>query len=234
MRHSEAITLSRIACTALRSPDPTPNFEFMALKHVVRVLGSFAAASALTVTLLPTGAVSAQTSSPGIAGSSLEPMSKKKGPPPGTTTETIQGWVQDKLTEWHTVCGPTTPLGPNCTVQFKWSKLRWMGTTKICVKGAFGQPCLEYGTAYVARVDILLTESWDTNWGNPSGPVNREQRQYRYGYWEGGRKMAPYQPRPGGPTWQAECSDCGKDLYVRKGKFGRWFFGFGGTPYYLR
>jgi len=201
----------------------------------LRVLGPFLAAGALTVTLLPLGTASAQTTPPGEVSVLVEPASKKKkGPPPGATTQQIQAWVQDYYTKLSSYCVPTSTVYPNCTLQFTWSKFRWMGTTKICVKGAFGQPCLEYGTAYVARVDILLAESWDTNWGNPSLPVNREQRQYRYGYWDGGRKMAPYQPRPGGPTWQAECSDCGKDLYVRKGEFGRWFFGFGGTPYYLR
>ena len=109
-----------------------------------------------------------------------------------------------------------------------------MGTTRVCIEGVFGQPCLKYGTAYVARVDVMVTTS--TQQFDGSGkPTYTELGKTQYGYWDGGRKKVTYQPWPDGPTWTAECGlDCGKDLYVRKGEFGRWYFGFGATTYYLR
>lgn len=109
-----------------------------------------------------------------------------------------------------------------------------MGTTRVCIEGVFGKPCLKYGTAYVARANVLVTATtgeYDT-YGTF---VQTSQAKTQYGYWDGGRKKLTCQPWAGGPTWTAGCaSDCGKDLYVRKGEFGRWYFGFGSTSYYLR
>jgi hypothetical protein len=199
----------------------------------LRVLGPFLAAGALTVTLLPLGTASAQTTSSGAASVSVEPASKKKkGPPPGATTQQIQGWVQEKLTEFHPTCKPSG-IYP-CDLTFKWSKLRWMGTARVCIEGVFGQPCLKYGTAYVARVDVLVT-STTAAYDNFGTMMPEEKALTQYGYWDGGRKRITYQPWAGGPTWTAGCElDCGKDLVVRKDEFGRWYFGFGVATYYLR
>jgi hypothetical protein len=190
-------------------------------------------AAALAVTLAPAGAASAQTTPPGAASVSIEPVSKKrKGPPPGATAKQIQGWVQQKLTEFHSTCTPSGAYA--CNLTFKWSKLRWMGTTRVCIEGVFGKPCLKYGTAHVARVDVLVTAT-TAAYDNFGTTMPEEQSLTQYGYWDGGRKRVKYQPWAGGPTWTAGCElNCGKDLYVRKGEFGRWYFGFGGATYYLR
>jgi hypothetical protein len=189
--------------------------------------------AALAVTLAPAGAVSAQTTLPEAASVSVEPVSKKrKGPPPGATTKQIQGWVQQKLTEFHATCTPTGAYA--CDLTFRWSKIRWMGTARVCIEGVFGQPCLKYGTAYVARVDVLVTAT-TAAYDNFGTMMPEEKALTQYGYWEGGRKRITYQPWAGGPTWTAGCElDCGKDLVVRKGEFGRWYFGFGEATYYLR
>jgi hypothetical protein len=190
-------------------------------------------AAALAVTLAPAGAASAQTTPPAAASVSVEPSSRKKGPPPGATTKQIQGWVQAKLSEFHSTCNPTSTIYP-CKLTFDWSRIRWMGTTRVCIEGVFGKPCLNYGTAHVARVDVLVTTT-TAAYNNFGTMMPEEQAKTQYGYWDGGRKKVTYQPWAGGPTWTAGCElDCGKDLYVRKGEFGRWYFGFGGATYYLR
>lgn len=185
------------------------------------------------MTLLPIGGASAQAVPLGAAKATVEPANKKKGPPPGATTKQIQGWVQEKLTEFHSTCSPTSTIYP-CELTFDWSRIRWMGTTRVCIEGVFGQPCLKYGTAHVARVDILVTAT-TAAYDNFGTMMPEEKSLTQYGYWEGGRKRITYQPWAGGPTWTAGCElDCGKDLVVRKGEFGRWYFGFGAATYYLR
>jgi hypothetical protein len=203
----------------------------MASRRIHSAAGAAFLGLALSLTLLHSGGAAA--SGDASARATVEPTSKKKkaGPPPGTTTKQIQGWVDDALKGWNSSCTPKAAYP--CTLTIKWSNIRWMGTTKICIKGNFGQPCLEYGTAYVARASILLTTATQ-QFDFQNNPTYISTNKSRHGYWEGGRKEVTYKPWPDGPTWKAACSDCGKDLYVRKGEFGRWFWGFGGTPYYLR
>jgi hypothetical protein len=228
-----AITLSRIASLGLSRGRPIPTVEFMASRRIR--LGAVAAilGLALSTTLLPTAATA---SGEAPAPATVEPTSKKKkkaGPPPGATTKQIQNWVQEKLTEFNSSCSPTSTMYP-CKLTFKWSRVRWMGTTRVCIEGVFGRPCLKYGTAHVARVDVLVTATTD-EYDTYGTFVGTSQSKTQYGYWDGGRTRVTYQPWAGGPNWTAGCSaDCGKDLYVRKGEVGRWHFGFGSTSYYLR
>ncbi len=158
-----------------------------------------------------------------------KPVPLKKGPPPGTTTRQIEKWVKEALMQQKgfNECTPTA-IYP-CELEFDMGKLRWLGTQRVCVEGVFGQPCLKYGTAYVARVNVLVkTKSYNSLTDSTTAGL------YQYGYWDGGRNVLTYQPWPDGPTWRADCGlDCGKDLYVRKG-LGRWYYGFGGATYYLR
>ena len=186
--------------------------------------------TALSLTLLPAGGASASGDDSAQAVS--EPVSKKKkGPPPGTTTKQIQGWV-DTAIRSDLDCKPSN-IYP-CNLTLKWTPLKWLGTQRVCVEGVFGQPCLKYGTAYVARTDLLATtKTQQFDWqGNPSY-ISTELIQY--GWWNTGRKVLTYQPWEGGPTWTARCElDCGKDLYIRKDDLGRWLWGFGGAVYYLR
>lgn len=204
----------------------------MVNERIPRILSAVGLAGAVATTLMPLGTASAQSPAPAMASAVAEPVSKKKGPPPGATTKQIQGWVQEKLTEFHSTCTPTGAY--KCNLTFTWSKLRWMGTTRVCIEGLFGEPCLKYGTAYAARVDVLVTAT-TAAYDNFGTMMPEEKSLTQYGYWDGGRKKVTYQPWAGGPTWTAGCElDCGRDLYVRKGEFGRWYFGFGTPSYYLR
>ena len=204
----------------------------MASRRIRTALGAAFIGVALSLTLLQAGGATASGDASAQAVS--ESASKKKeGPPPGATTKQVQAWVQEKLTEFNSSCSPTSTIYP-CKLTFEWSRVRWMGTTRVCIEGVFGQPCLKYGTAYVARADVLVTATTD-EYDTYGTFVQTSQAKTQYGYWDGGRKKLTYQPWAGGPTWTAGCSsDCGKDLYVRKGEFGRWYFGFGSTSYYLR
>lgn len=231
MRCPAAITPSRIAPLRLKRSLCLPTVETMINRRSRVALSALTVIAAIAMPFLPNASAGGVTA---LADSSaVEPTAKRKGPPPGTTTAQIQGWVQEKLTEFHPTCSPTSTIYP-CKLTFEWSKLRWMGTTRVCIEGVFGQPCLKYGTAYVARVDVLVTATTDEY--DTYGQLEQtSQAKTQYGYWDGGRKRVTYQPWAGGPTWTAGCdSDCGKDLYVRKGEFDRWYFGFGSTSYYLR
>jgi hypothetical protein len=166
----------------------------------------------------------ALTLAPGMA-----EAKKKPGPPPGATTKQIQGWVTDALKGWYT-CSPTDPTP--CTLTLDWSRIRWMGTKKMCVQSFFGS-CLDYATVHVARTSILVTTATQ-RFDYQGNPTYIFTQKYRYGYWDRGRKEVKYRPWPGGAPQSAACEDCGKDLYVRKGDFGRWFFGFGPSWYYLK
>ena len=180
--------------------------------------------AALSLALIPATGATASGVAP--AQSVSEPMSKKKGPPPGTTTKQIQEWINDALKEQYSSCSPTGSWP--CTLTIDWSSIRWLGTARECVEGGnYGQPCLKYGTAYVARTNIMVTT------------VTQESDGFRtdktqLGYWDGGRDIVQYEQWPGW-TSSAKCSlGCGSDIRVRKGKFGRWFWGFDNTVYYLR
>ena len=186
--------------------------------------------TALSLTLLPAGGA---TASPvdGAAVASEPASKKKKGPPPGATTKQIQQWVEAAIRD-NLDCEPTNVYP--CTLTMKWTPIKWLGTQRVCVEGVFGQPCLKYGTAYVARTDLLITtETQQFDWQNNPTYIRKELSQY--GWWDAGRKVLTYQPWEGGPTWKAGCElDCGKDLTIRKDDLGRWFWGFGGAVYYLR
>ena len=206
-----------------------PYRRFVTRGPIRTTLGAALTCVALSLALLPAGGATASPTS-GAAVES-EPASKKKGPPPGATTKQIQQWVEAAIRD-NLDCEPTNAYP--CTLTMKWTPIKWLGTQRVCVEGVFGQPCLKYGTAYVARTDLLITtKTQQFDWQNNPTYVQTELTQY--GWWDAGRKVLTYQPWEGGPTWKAGCSlDCGKDLTIRKDDLGRWFWGFGGAVYYLR
>lgn len=202
----------------------------MASRRIRTAFGAAFIGVALSLTLVQAGGATA--SGDASAKVTSEPLSKKKkGPPPGATTKQIQAWVEAAIRD-NLECEPTN-LYP-CNLTLKWTPLKWLGTTRVCVEGVFGQPCLKYGTAYVARTDLLITtKTQQFDWQNNPTYVRTELTQY--GWWNAGRKVLTYQPWEGGPTWRAGCAlDCGKDLYIRKDDLGRWLWGFGGAVYFLR
>lgn len=201
----------------------------MIQRRIRTALGAGLIGVALSLTLLPAGGATASLANG--AAVAAEPASKKKGPPPGATTKQIQQWVEAAIRD-NLDCEPTNVYP--CTLTMKWTPIKWLGTQRVCVEGVFGQPCLKYGTAYVARTDLLITtETQQFDWQNNPTYVRKELTQY--GWWDAGRRVLTYQPWEGGPTWKAGCElDCGKDLTIRKDDLGRWFWGFGGAVYYLR
>lgn len=214
----------------LENADGAPYRRVMARARIRTTLGAALIGLALSFTLLQAGGATA--SADASAQAVAEPASKKKkGPPPGATTKQILTWVEAAIRD-NLDCEPTNSYP--CTLTMKWTPIKWLGTQRVCVEGVFGQPCLKYGTAYVARTDLLITtETQQFDWQNNPTYVQKELTQY--GWWNAGRKVLTYQPWPDGPTWRAGCSlDCGKDLTIRKDDLGRWFWGFGGAVYYLR
>ena len=208
----------------------TPYRRIMTSGRIHGALGAAVMGVALSFTLLPAGGAAA--SADATAQVMAEPASKKKkGPPPGATTKQIQAWVEAAIRD-NLDCEPTNVYP--CTLTMQWTPIKWLGTKRVCVEGVFGQPCLKYGTAYVARTDLLITtKTQQFDWQNNPSYVQTELTQY--GWWNAGRKVLTYQPWEGGPTWKAGCRlDCGKDLTIRKDNLGRWFWGFGGAVYYLR
>ena len=199
----------------------------MASGRIRTALGAAFIGVALSLTLLQAGGATA--SGDASAQAVAEPASKKKkGPPPGTTTKQIQEWINEYLRDlYSSSCNPDSTYYP-CTLTIDWSSIRWLGTARECVEGGnYGRPCLKYGTAYVARANIMVTT------------VTQESDGFRtdktqLGYWDGGRDIVQYEQWPGW-TSSAKCSlGCGSDIRVRKGKFGRWFWGFDNTVYILR
>ena len=127
---------------------------------------------ALSLTLLPAGGATASLANGAAVAS--EPASKKKGPPPGATTKQIQQWVEAAIRN-NLDCEPTNVYP--CTLTMKWTPIKWLGTQRVCVEGVFGQPCLKYGTAYVARTDLLITtETQQFDWQNTPRMSGRSSR----------------------------------------------------------
>ena len=223
----DAITLSRIAVLTLSEAASVPTVEGMRLDRLPRPLVAWAVAGVFAASLIPLSPASAAPVGADSRPHVTEPASKKKkGPPPGATTKQIQGWINDALKEQYSSCSQTGSWP--CTLTIDWSSIRWLGTARECVEGGnYGRPCLKYGTAYVARTSIMVTT------------VTQESDGFRtdktqLGYWDGGRDIVQYEQWPGW-TSSAKCSlGCGSDIRVRKGKFGRWFWGFDNTVYILR
>ena len=188
----------------------------MALKHPLRVFGTLVAAGALTVTLLPVGAASAQTLGPGTSSVSVEPASKKKkGPPPGTSTRQLQRWIEDYYRR-TSIC-PGSAL--KCSIAFKWSKLRWLGMENA------GSPYRH--PIYIAQVDLLRTVTTPPyEVGGVPQPGATEQTMY--GWWDGGRRSVP------GAYQGSHGLDYAKRLYVWRTNFGQWQFGWGNYSTILR
>ena len=153
----------------------------------------------IAVTLL--AALLALTIAPGVA-----EAKKKNGPPPGTTTKQLQTWIEDYYAKRS--CPP-----PECAMTFEWGRLQWVGTQKA---GKTTKNLI-----YIARVDLLRTETtqpheWAPGLIDPGGV-----EQTMYGWWEAGRRSVP------GAYQGSNGLDYGKHLFVHRTDYGQWQFGWG-------
>lgn len=132
----------------------------------------------------------------------------KKGPPPGTSTKQLRKWIQDYYRK-TSMC-PGAAL--TCTIRFKWSKLRWMGTES---GGSSAR-----NPVYIARVDLLRTVTTPPyEVGGVPQPGAKEQTMF--GWWDAGYKSVPCAYQGSGGL------DYGKHLYVWRTNFGQGQFGWG-------
>ena len=111
---------------------------------------------------------------------------------------------------------------PNCTVSFTWSRIQWRGSARHCIAGQNYGKCERWATAFVARTDLLLTETENPDW---MGKLKIDMSQY--GYWNNGLRRTSYTDGYG--TKEAWCEPvvgCGKSLLVWQDEFKDWFYSF--------
>ena len=86
----------------------------MASRRIRTAFVTAVVGAALSLTLIPATGATAAGVAPAPSGS--EPMSKKKGPPPGATTKQIQQWVEAAIRD-NLDCEPTNVYP--CTLTMK-------------------------------------------------------------------------------------------------------------------
>lgn len=144
---------------------------------------------------------------------------RKSKAPKGMPTKRLKKLIEAEQSGWtYRDCAND----PGCALTFKWSKLSWRGTKKLCVEGYVNIGCVEYVTAHVARVNLLITQREDPDyWGKLK--IDMTQR----GYWANGRKTIKYTDGYGAKeSWCEPLMGCGRDLYVWKDEFQDWFYAF--------
>jgi hypothetical protein len=111
---------------------------------------------------------------------------------------------------------------PNCTVSFKWSRIQWRGSARHCIAGQNYGKCERWATAFVARTDLLLTETENPDyWGKLKIDMSQ------YGYWGNGLKRTKYTDGYGSKeAWCEPVVGCGKSLLVWQDEFKDWFYSF--------
>jgi len=182
-------------------------------------------ASALILPALAVGtaaraAPAPQTASVPAAPAAAEPTTRKAKAPKGMSVTRLQkGIERTERALYYRDCTPAY----DCSVTYKWGKLTWRGTARLCVEGYSGTPCAKYAKAFVARVDLLVTKTRS----NYAGSGKKFIEMYQSGYWQGGTKTISYTDDFGAK--QSECKyslGCGKDLYIWQDALKDWYYSF--------
>ena len=149
-----------------------------------------------------------------------EISSRKPKAPKGMSVKRLQqGIERTERALYYRDCTPAY----DCSVTYKWGKLAWRGTARLCIEGYSGTPCAKYANAFVARVDLLVTKTRS----NYAGSGKKFIEMYQSGYWQGGTKTISYTDDYGAK--QSECKyylGCGKDLYIWQDSLKDWYYSF--------
>lgn len=167
---------------------------------------AFGTAQAATGTSAPVVSTAVQDASP-----------MKRKSPKGMSTKRLIKLIDAQLRgDFYRDC----EVDPGCDLTLDWSKVKWRGSAKHCIAGQNYGDCERWATAYVARADLLVTE---TQQADVLGKLDIEMTQY--GYWDNGLKIVSYTDGYGAK--EAWCSTgCGRSLLVWRDEFKDWFYSF--------
>jgi hypothetical protein len=150
-----------------------------------------------------------------------EPSARKAKRPKGMSDQRLRTLIEQSFRGIYSSVRDCD-TDPNCTVSFKWSKIQWRGSARHCIAGQNYGKCERWATAFVARTDLLLTETENPDW---EGKLRIDMSQY--GYWNNGLKRTIYTDGYGPKeAWCEAVVGCGKSLLVWQDEFKDWFYSF--------
>ena len=197
----------------------------MSLTRRLRLLVLALSASALLLPALASGpaaqaAPGQQSSSMSSAAPAAEPTSRKAKRPKGMSDQRLRQLIEQSFRQYQSVRDCDTD--PNCTFEFTWTKLQWRGSARHCIAGQNYGKCERWATAFIARTDLLTTETENPDYW---GKLKIDMTQY--GYWDNGLQLVRYTDGYGAKeAWCSMSSGCGKDLLVWQDEFKDWFYSF--------
>ena len=149
-----------------------------------------------------------------------EVATRKAKRPKGVTDQRLRQLIEQSFRQYQSI--RDCDASPTCTVSFEWTKLQWRGSARHCIAGENYGDCERWATAFVARTDLLVTETKNPDY---SGKVKIDMTQY--GYWDNGLKRVPYTDGYGAKeSWCSSGMGCGKTLLVWQDEFKDWFYSF--------
>ena len=147
-----------------------------------------------------------------------EVATRKAKRPKGMTDQRLRQLIEQSFRQYQSI--RDCDASPTCAVTFTWTKLQWRGSARHCIAGENYGRCERWTTAFVARTDLLVTETKDPD---VLGKLSIYMTQY--GYWDNGLKRVSYTDGYGAK--EAWCSlGCGKTLLVWQDEFKDWFYSF--------
>ena len=149
-----------------------------------------------------------------------EVATRKVKRPKGMTDQRLRQLIEQSFRQYQYV--RDCDADPNCTVTFEWTRLQWRGSARHCIAGENYGECERWATAFIARTDLLYTETEDPDyWGKVKKTVTQ------FGYWSNGLKRVSYSDDYGTKeSWCSSGMGCGKDLLVWQDEFKDWFYSF--------
>ena len=137
----------------------------MTLISRLRLHGFALAASALLLPALAVGpaaqaAPAPQTASVSVATPAAEPATRKAKRPKGMSDQRLRKLIEQSFRGIYSSVRDCD-ADPNCTMAFTWTKLQWRGSARHCIAGQNYGKCERWATAFVARTNLLVTETED-------------------------------------------------------------------------
>ena len=186
---------------------------------------ALAAGALLLPAVAVSPAVQAAPALPGVSASTSTPATestaRKAKAPKGMSDQRLRKLIERSFRGIYSSVRDCD-ADPNCTMTFKWTKLQWRGSARHCIAGQNYGKCERWATAFVARTNLLVTETEDPDYW---GKLKIDARQY--GYWRNGLQLVRYTDEYGSKeAWCSMSSGCGKDLLVWQDEFKDWFYSF--------
>ena len=187
------------------------------------VLASLAAALVLPwIAMSPAAQASPapQTAAMSPAHPSADPTARKPKPPKGMPDQRLRQLIEQSFRQYDSI--RSCDASPTCAVTFAWTKIQGRGSARHCIAGQNYGLCEKWATAYIARTDLLVTQTKDPD---VLGKLSIYMTQY--GYWDNGLKRVPFTDGYGAKeSWCSASMGCGKDLLVWQDEFKDWFYSF--------